>query len=157
MKCPRCGHDNPEAAQFCGKCEAALGTATFRSFRMAIKVWLVGSLVGLVTGLSFTLVEDALTTDLMFDLWELGVALVVPLLIALLVALATRSRIGILLAVAFLTLLMPVCGASFGASGSESLWQFAALGLVGGLVWSIPFALWQLPRRRNNRGTSKKD
>ena len=110
----------------------------------AIKIWFVGSLVGLVTGLSFTLVEDALTTDLMFDLWELGVALVVPLLIAVLVALATRSRIGILLAVAFLTLLMPVCGASFGASGLEPLWQFAALGLVGGLFWSTPFALFVL-------------
>ena len=102
----------------------------------------------MVTGLSFTLVEDALTTDLMFDLWELGVALVVPLLMVVLVALATRSRIGILLAVAFLTLLIPVLGTSFGASGSEPLWQFAALGLVGGLVWSTPFALWQLTRRR---------
>ena len=106
----------------------------------------------MVTGLSFTLVEDALTTDLMFDLWELGVALVVPLLIAVLVALATRSRIGILLAVAFLTLLIPVLGVSIGASGSEPLWQLrvqlAAFGLVGGLVWSIPFAFWQLTRRR---------
>ena len=148
MKCTQCGHDNPEDAQFCNSCGAALGAATARGFGRAIKVWLVGGLVGLVTGLSFTLVHDALTTDLSLDLWELGVALVVPLLIAVLVALATRSRIGILLAIAFLTLLMPVCGASFGASGSEPLWQFAALGLVGGLVWSTPFALWQLTRRR---------
>ena len=148
MKCQTCGADNPVDAKFCGRCGAALGAATARGFRRAIKVWLVGSLVGLVTGLSFTLVEDALTTDLIFDLWELGVALVVPLLMAVLVALATRSRTGILLAVAFLTLLIPVCGASFGASGLEPLWQFAALGLVGGLVWSTPFALWQLTRRR---------
>lgn len=148
MKCPTCGNDNPEKSQLCSSCGAALGAATARGFRRAIKVWLVGSLVGLVTGLSFTLVEDALTTDLMFDLWELGVALVVPLLMAVLVALATRSRIGILLAVAFLTLLIPVAGASFGASGSEPLWQLPALGLVGGLVWSTPFALWQLRRRR---------
>ena len=108
----------------------------------------MGSLVGLVTGLSFTLVVDALTTDLMFDLWELGVALAVPLLMAVLVALATRSVIGILMAIAFLTLLMPVYGASFGASGSEPLWQFAGLGLVGGLVWSTPFSLCQLRKRR---------
>ena len=148
MKCSTCGSANPENTQFCAGCGAALGAATARGFGRAIKVWMVGSLVGLVTGLSFTLVEDALTSDLMFDLWELGVALVVPLLIAVLVALATRSRIGILLAVAFLTLLIPVLGASFGASGSEPLWQFAALGLVGGLVWSTPFALWQLTRRR---------
>ena len=152
MKCPQCGHDNPEDAQFCNSCGAALGAATARGFGRAIKVWLVGSLVGLVTGLSFSLVEDALTTDLMFDLWELGVALVVPLLMAVLVALATRSRIGILLAVAFLTLLIPVLGVSIGASGSEPLWQLrvqlAAFGLVGGLVWCTPFAFWQLTRRR---------
>ena len=110
----------------------------------AIKIWFLGGLVGLFTGLSFTLVEDALTTDLMFDLWELGVAIVIPLLIAALVALASRLRMGILMAIAFLTLLIPVGGASFGASGSEPLWQFAALGLVGGLFWGTPFALFVL-------------
>ena len=158
MKCQTCGKDNQEDARFCSRCGAVLGAATDRGSERPIKVWLVGGLVGLVTGLSFTLVEDALTTDLMFDLWELGVALVVPLLIAVLVALVTRSRIGILLAIAFLTLLMPVCGASFGASGSEPLWQFAALGLVGGLFWSIPFSLVQLLKRRiNNKRASRGD
>ena len=138
---------NPENTQLCGTCGVTLGVATTRGFRRAIKVWLVGSLVGLITGLSFNLMEDALTTDFMFDLWELGVALVVPLLMAVLIALSTRSSIGILLVVAFLTLLIPVFGASFGASGSEPLWQFAVLGFIGGLVWSTPFAFWQLTRR----------
>ncbi len=115
--------------------------------RREIKVWLVGGLTGLVTGLSFILVHNALTTDLMFDLWEFGVALATPALIAVVVALATRSGIVMLLAVAYLTLLIPVLGPAFGGSGSEPLWLFAALGLVGGLVWSTPFALWQLKRR----------
>ena len=157
MKCSTCGSDNTENAQFWAGCGAALGAATARGFGRAIKVWLVGGLVGLVTGLSFILVHDALTTDLMFDLWEFAVALVTPALIAALVAIATRSRIVILLAVAYLTLLIPVLGASFGASGSEPLWQFAALGLVGGLVWSSPFSLWQLKRRRENKSASKRD
>ncbi len=148
MKCTQCDHDNPEGAQFCSSCGAALNTATTRRIRRAIKVWLVGGLMGLVTGLSFKLVHDALTTDLMFDLWEFAVALVTPALIAAIVAIVTRSRIVILLAVAYLTLLIPILGASFGASGSEPLWQFAALGLVGGLVWSTPFALSQFTRRR---------
>ena len=148
MKCLQCRYDNPADAKFCAGCGISLNASTAGGFGTAIKVWVVGGLTGLGTSLSFNLVHDALTTDLMFDLWELGVALVVPLLIAVLVALATRSRIGILLAIAFLTLLMPVFGASFGASGSEPLWQFAALGLVGGLVWSTPFALWHLTRKR---------
>ena len=148
MKCQTCGNDNAENAQFYVRCRTALGSATASGIRRAIKVWLVGGLVGLGTGLSFIMVHDALTTDLMFDLWEFGVALVTPTLIAAVVALATRSRIVMLLAVAYLTLLIPVLGAAFGAAGSEPLWQFAALGLVGGLVWSTPFALWALLRRR---------
>ena len=135
-------------AKFCAGCGTSPDPSTVSGARTAIKLWWVGGLTGLVTGLSFTLVEDALTTDLALDLWELGVASVAPLLMAVLVALATRSKIGILLAIAFLTLVMPVCSASFGATGSEPLWHFAALGLVGGLVWSTPFALWQLTRRR---------
>ena len=116
--------------------------------RAYIKVWVVGGLTGLVTGLSFILVHDALTTDDMFDLWEFGVALVTPALVAVVVALTTRSRIVMLLAVAYLTLLIPVLGVAFGGSGSL-LWLVAALaGLVGGLVWSTPFALWQLTRRQ---------
>ena len=146
MKCSTCGSDNPENAQFCAGCGAALGAPTAPRIRRVIKVWLVGGLMGLVTGLSFILVHDALTTDLMLDLWEFAVALGTPALIAALVAIATSSRIVELLAVAYLTLLIPVLGASFAASGSEPLWQFAALGLVGGLVWSTPFALWQLVR-----------
>ena len=117
-------------------------------FRRAIKVWLVGGLAGLSTGLLFIIVHDALTTDLMFDLWEFGVALVTPALIAVVVALVTRSGIVMLLAVAYLTLLIPVLGPAFGGTGSEPIWAFGALGLVGGLVWSTPFALWVLFRTR---------
>ena len=157
LQCLKCSNDNPEHALFCVRCGAASSVTTASGIRKAIKVWLVGGLMGLFTGLSFILVHDALTSDLMFDLWELGVAILVPLLIAVLVALATRSKIGILLTVAFLTLVIPVCGASFGASGSEPLWMFGALGLVGGLVWSIPFSLWELKNRSNNKSTSEKD
>jgi len=28
-----------------------------------------------------------------------------------------------------------------GASGSEPLWQFCLAGIVGGGVWSVPFAI----------------
>ena len=136
---------------------AALGSATAGGIRRAIKVWLVGGLVGLGTGLSFIMVHDALTTDLMFDLGEFGVALVTPALIAVVVSLATRSKIVMLLAVAYLTLLIPVLGPAFGGTGSEPIWAFGALGLVGGLVWSIPFSLWQLKRRRNKKRAAKRD
>ena len=141
MKCQTCGNENADNAQFCVSCGVTLDSATANGFRRAIKVWLVGGLVGLGTGMSFIMVHDALTTDLMFDLWEFAVALVTPALITVVVALVTRSRIVILLAVAYLTLLIPVLGPAFGGTGSEPIWVFGAMGLVGGLVWSTPFAL----------------
>ena len=148
MKCQTCGNENADNAKSCVRCGAILGSARASGIRRAIKVWLVGGLVGLGTGLSFIIVHDALTTDVMFDLWEFGVALVTPALIAVVVALATRSGIVMLLAVAYLTLLIPVLGPAFGGTGAEPIWAFGALGLVGGLVWSTPFTLWALLRRR---------
>ena len=148
MKCLQCRYDNPADAKFCAGCGISLNASTAGGFGTVIKVWLVGGLTGLGTSLSFNLVHDALTTDLMFDLWEFGVALVTPALVAVVVALATRSGIVMLLAVAYLTLLIPVLGPAFGGTGSEPIWAFGALGLVGGLVWSTPFTLWELLRRR---------
>ncbi len=86
--------------------------------------------------------HNALTIDLIFELWEFGIAIIGTTLIITTMALITRSKIYIVLPVAYLTLLIPVVGAFFGSSGSEALWQFALLGVTGGLVWSTPFALW---------------
>ena len=119
------------------------------AFGKVVRVWLIGGLTGLATGLLFTLAVDAFSTDNMFDLWEFGVSLATPALAGIVVALATRSGKKTSVAVAYLTFLVPVFGASFGASGSEPLWQFGALGLAGGLVWSFPFAVCPLARKRH--------
>jgi hypothetical protein len=147
MKCLQCGYANRADGKFCIACGISLSASTAGGFGTAIKVLVVGGITGIGTSLLFIMVHEALTTDSMFDLWEFGVALVSPALIASLVALTTSSKVSILLAIAYLTLLIPVVGAFFGSSGSEPLWQFAALGLVGGLVWSIPFSLSQSKRR----------
>ena len=123
----------------------------------SVRVWLAGGLTGLGTGLTFILVHDLFTTDRMFSLWEFGVTLCAPALVGICVALISRTNGVILLAVAYLTLLMPVLGAAFGASGTEPLWIYASLGLIGGLVWSTPFATWKFISSRIKRGTSTKD
>ena len=106
------------------------------------KIWSIGALTGSGTSLSFVLMHNALTVDLMFDTWEFGVAAITPILVVVAVTLITRSKIYIVFPVAYLTLIMPVGGAFFGSSGSEPMWQFAVLGIVGGLIWGTPFALW---------------
>ena len=53
----------------------------------------------------------------------------------------------ILIIVAILTTIIPVLGPAFGGTGKEPVWQFGAMGLIGGLIWSLPFFLWRLFRR----------
>lgn len=113
-----------------------------------VKILFAGGINGIVTALSFMLAHDALTTDSVFTLWEFGIASCMPVVGAILIARFSKLSIRMLLPIAYLTLLIPVLGASFGASGAEPLWQYAILGLAGGLVWSIPVAGWSLLRRR---------
>ncbi len=117
--------------------------------KRAIRIWATGAITGAVTSLSFILTHNALTVDLIFELWEFGIAIISITLIVTALTLATRSKIYIALPVAYLTLLMPVLGAFFGSSGSESLWQFAVLGMTGGLIWSTPFTLWTLVKSKS--------
>ena len=148
MKCQTCEYENENFNQFCASCGATLSSAEVSRIKRALKIWWVGGLVGLGTSVSFISVQRALSTDLMFNLWEFGVALLTPALIAVVVARATKAKIHILLAIAYLTLMIPVLGPAVGGTGAEPVWEFAALGLVGGLVWSIPFALSNLLKRR---------
>jgi hypothetical protein len=117
--------------------------------KRAIRIWATGAITGAVTSLSFILTHNALTVDLIFELWEFGIAIISITLIVTALTLTTRSKIYIALPVAYLTLLMPVLGAFFGSSGSESLWQFAVLGMTGGLIWSTPFTLWTLVKSKS--------
>ena len=122
---------------------------TLQRVKRAIRVWSTGAITGSGTSLSFVLMHNALTVDLIFELWEFGIAIIGTTLIITAMTLIIRSKIYIVLPVAYLTLLMPVVGAFFGSSGSEGLWQFALLGMAGGLVWSTPFALWAIAKSKS--------
>ena len=122
---------------------------TLQRVKRAIRVWSTGAITGSGTSLSFILMHNALTVDLIFELWEFGIAIIGTTLIITAMTLIIRSKIYIVLPVAYLTLLMPVVGAFFGSSGSEGLWQFALLGMAGGLIWSTPFALWVIAKSKS--------
>jgi uncharacterized protein (DUF983 family) len=146
VKCPKCGHKNLAVATLCEACGIVISGRVAGDMRRVLRFWVVGGLTGLGTALSFNLVHDVLTYDQRLAIWEFALAVAAPSAIVVGLARVTRSPIAKLLAIAYLTLLVPVLGASFGASGSEPLWQFAALGLAGGLAWSTPIVLWQLVR-----------
>jgi len=114
------------------------------------KTWVVGALTGLTTSLSFVLAVRLLSANLRFEIWEMGIALVIIFLLGVLIAKVTHSKVRRIISIAYLTLLIPVLGPAFGGTGSEPLWAFALLGLVGGLFWSTPFALWDLFKNRRD-------
>jgi hypothetical protein len=112
-----------------------------------VKLWLVGGFVGMATVTAFFLVSNVLSTDGIFTGQEFVVALLTPAFVAVAVAKVTRSGVCACLVVAYLTFLVPGLGPMFGATGSEPLYIWPVLGLAGGLVWSIPFAIFRLARR----------
>ena len=64
-----------------------------------------------------------------------------------------------LIPVAYLTFLIPVLGASFGAPNSNlvTLATIVMLGAIGGIFWSTPFALWSYYKSRGNQSISGGD
>ena len=64
-----------------------------------------------------------------------------------------------LIPVAYLTFLIPVLGASFGAPNSNlvTLATIVMLGVIGGIFWSTPFALWSYYKSRGNQPISGGD
>jgi hypothetical protein len=61
-----------------------------------------------------------------------------------------------LIPVAYLTFLIPVLGASFGAPNSnlETLATIVMLGAIGGIFWSTPFAILSYFKSRGNESIS---
>ena len=112
-----------------------------------VKFWLAGGFVGMATVTAFFLASNLFSPDGIFTGQEFVVALLTPAFVAVAVAKVTRLGICSFVVVAYLTFLVPGLGPMFGASGSEPLYIWPALGLAGGLVWSIPFVIFRLARR----------
>ena len=113
-----------------------------------------GALSGLIVALGFQILPDVCCDDnpMVFDFNEfLATVMIILLTVALFGFLHYAARkflkLGFMLrfksvvAVGILTALIPVFGITMGASGSEPLWQFCLAGIIGGAVWSIPFAI----------------
>jgi len=58
--------------------------------------------------------------------------------------------------ISFLTFFLPILGITFGAPNSDidTLLTIIAMGTVGGLFWSTPFALWNNYRGRSNNSVT---
>ncbi|MEE3371407.1 MAG: hypothetical protein VX346_18885 [Planctomycetota bacterium] len=102
-----------------------------------------GGLTGLLTGMGCSLLLDFFSRDNEVSGREALTALAVPLLMALFVWNAHRfglwkTRLWILVVVAYLTMLIPLFGISIGGA---NFFQMALAGFLGGAFWSAPFAI----------------
>ena len=113
-----------------------------------------GGLVGLIVALGFQVLPDICCDEdpTVFHLHEFLATIVIIFLIVSLFGFLNSSarkssqlrfmlRFKSVVMVGVLTMFIPVLGITIGASGSESLWQFGLAGIVGGGVWSVPFAI----------------
>ena len=113
-----------------------------------------GGLVGLIVALGFQILPDICCDDdpTVFHLHELLATIVMIMLTVSLFGFLRSStrkssklrfmlRFRSVVIVGVLTMFIPVLGITMGASGSEPLWQFCLVGIVGGGVWSVPFAI----------------
>ena len=113
-----------------------------------------GGLVGLIIALGFQVLPDICCDDdpTVFHAHEFLATIVIIFLIVSLFGFLNSSarkssklrfmlRFQSVVIVGVLTMFIPVLGITMGASGSEPLWQFCLVGIVGGGVWSVPFAI----------------
>ena len=104
-----------------------------------------GSLTGLLTGLCWSFVIELFSTDQVFDGVEMLCSLSVPALVALLVWRMWGVRVWVLLAVAYLTLMIPLFGIGIGGA---NILQMTLGGTIGGAVWISLFVYCQRTDRR---------
>ena len=110
-----------------------------------------GGFVGLIVAIGFQVMPDICCDDdpTVFHAHEfLAMVVVILSLFGFLNYSARKSsklrfllKFKSVLAVGGLTMFIPVLGTTIGASGSEPLWLFGLAGIIGGGIWSIPFAI----------------
>ena len=109
-----------------------------------------GGFVGLIVAIGFQVMPDICCDDdpTVFHAHEFLAMVVVILVILSLFGFlnysarkSSKLRFKSVLAVGGLTMFIPVLGTTIGASGSEPLLLFGLAGIIGGGIWSIPFAI----------------
>ena len=137
-------------------------------------IFLTGAAIGTFVGLLMTVItqiplgndSDGYKITVMYH-WESALLVVIgiPLVSAFGVNKISKMSgccepsLKHLIPVAYLTFLIPVLGASFGAPNSNlvTLATIVMLGAIGGIFWSTPFALWSYYKSRGNQSISGGD
>ena len=103
------------------------------------RILLGGILTGLGSGLTWSVFVNLASRDQLFNGPEFMVSLTTPFLVGLVVWKSVGIQRWILILIGYLTLAVPLFG--MGIGGANTL-QMTFGGAIGGLVWAIPFVLY---------------
>ena len=78
--------------------------------------WALYGLLGALAAVLFISTQRLLSEDNLFDLLDLMITLMVPLILFAIIHRFTKTSLTMLLAVTYLTLFMPVLGGAFGGT-----------------------------------------
>ena len=111
-----------------------------------IKIWMAGAGTGFIASLTFLIAHEILTQDGNFSLLEMGLSMLMPVVTGLLAYKIFHQNFILLLIVAYLTTIIPILGALFGApnTGIQVIVTLIIMGTIGGLFWITPFVIWKI-------------
>tara|TARA_Y100000590_G_C15121125_1_gene788728 strand:+ start:177 stop:482 length:306 start_codon:yes stop_codon:yes gene_type:complete len=89
----------------------------------------------------FIFANDFFSQDNLFEFWEFLLTFLIPSSTAIIFAKILKLKLIIFTSIGNLTFIIPILGASFGASGSEPFIYYVLLGVAGGAFWSLPFTI----------------
>ena len=109
------------------------------------KIWLFGGITGALTSMAFFFSHLVLVIDSSFSLLDLGISLLTPAMVAFALHKLFHYGVTTLIIVAYLTVVIPTIPSLFGAPnlGIKVFLTLTVMGLVGGLIWITPFAIWK--------------
>ena len=103
-----------------------------------------GIISGSLTGIFFVIIQKLLTMDSELSLPEFFILLLSPIIASLIIFKIFNNSLIKTTLISFLTLIIPILGASFGSGDISLINQlgiFSFMGAIGGLIWSIPFSI----------------
>ena len=115
-----------------------------------IKIWMAGAGTGFIAAVTFLIANIILSLDGTFSLIDLGLSLLMPTVTGIVAYKTFHQNLILLLIVAYLTTVIPVGTALFGAPnmGIEVILTLVIIGTIGGLFWITPFVIWNIIQNR---------
>ena len=115
------------------------------------RIWLASGIIGIWTAVVFVSSIRLFSVDNNLSFIEFVISIISPSFGVVLLSTKLRISILTLFAVAYLTLVIPILGPSFGGTGKENILLFGLMGLCGGLIWGTAIGIMGYLLKRSNR------